>query len=119
MARQAEAERGRRAKIIHAAGYPLNMPTVEQLKLRRDELQEKLDAGDLSVQTVLGQLDRAIASRALKVQKSKTRLAAVKAAVASGMDTDAARRINTKARSKEALSKALYEARAKRLLNRF
>ena len=43
----------------------------------------------------------------------------MKAAVASGMDKDAARRINTKPRSKEALSKALYEARAKRLLNRF
>ena len=100
-------------------GYPPNMPTVEQLKSRREELQEKLDAGDLSVQPVLEQLDRAIASRTSQVQKSRSRLAAVKAAVASGMDKDAARRINNKARSKEAVSKALYEARAKRLLNRF
>ena len=95
------------------------MPTVEQLKLRRQELQEKLDAGDLTVQPVLEQLDRAIASRTSQVQKSRSRLAGVKAAVASGMDKDAARRINNKARSKEAVSKALYEARAKRLLNRF
>lgn len=95
------------------------MPTVEQLKQRKQELQEKLDAGDLSVEAALDQIDRAIASRTLQVQKSRERLAAVKAAVASGMDKDAARRLSTRRRSKEAVSKALYEARMKRLLNRF
>jgi hypothetical protein len=95
------------------------MPTVEQLKLRRQDLQDKLDAGDLSVQTALDQIDRAISARTLKVRQSQQRLEAVKAAVASGMDKDTARRINNKVRSKSAVAKALYEARAKRLLNRF
>ena len=95
------------------------MPTVEQLKQRQQDLQKRLDAGDLSVQAALDQIDRAISARTLKVRQSRQRLEAVKAAVASGMDKDAARRINNKARSKSAVAKALHEARAKRLLNRF
>jgi ATP-dependent protease HslVU (ClpYQ) ATPase subunit len=90
------------------------MPTLRQLQERRKELEEKLQAGDLSVEATLDQIDRAISSRTLKVQNSQTRMEVVKQAVAAGMDKDKARRINVKASVKK-----LAELRAKRLLNRF
>ena len=90
------------------------MPTLQQLQERKQELEEKLRAGDLSVEATLAQIDRAITSRTLKVQNSQTRMEIVKRAVAAGMDKDKARRINVKASVKK-----LAELRAKRLLNRF
>jgi len=90
------------------------MTTLRQLQMRKQELEDKLHAGDLSVEDTLAQIDRAISSRTLKVQHSQLRLEAVKQAVAVGMDKDAARRINNKVAAKK-----LAEDRAKRLLNRF
>ena len=100
-------------KILISAGR-LTMTTLRQLQMRKQELEDKLHAGDLSVEDKLAQIDRAISSRTLKVQHSQLRLEAVKQAVAAGMDKDAARRINNKAAAKK-----LAEDRAKRMLNRF
>ena len=100
-------------KILISAGR-LTMTTLRQLQMRKQELEDKLHAGDLSVEDTLAQIDRAISSRTLKVQHSQLRLEAVKQAVAAGMDKDAARRINNKAAAKK-----LAEDRAKRMLNRF
>jgi len=90
------------------------MPTLQQLQMRKQELEEKLHAGDMTVEVKLEQIDRAISSRTRKVQNSKLRLEAVKQAVAAGMDKDQARRVNNKAAAQK-----LAEMRAKRLLNRF
>jgi hypothetical protein len=90
------------------------MTTLQELQRRKQELEVKLHAGDLSVETTLQQVDRAISSRTLKIQRSQQRLAAVKQAVAAGIDKDQARRLNHKVTAKK-----LAEARAKRLLNRF
>jgi len=90
------------------------MATLLQLQMRRQELEEKLQAGDLAAESALEQIDRAIASRTLQIQRSRERLAAVKQAVAAGVDKDQARRIN-----KRPAKKNLAEIRAKRLLNRF
>jgi hypothetical protein len=90
------------------------MATLEKLQERKRELEEKLNAGDLSVEAALERVDRAIASRTLKVQHSRKRLDAVKQAVAAGMDPDEARRRNNKA-----IAAKLAEARKKRSLNRF
>lgn len=90
------------------------MATLRQLQERKQELEDRLHAGDLAVEATLKQLDRAIASRTLKVKHSQQRLDAVKQAVGAGMDKDKARRVNNKA-----AAKTLAELRAKRLLNRF
>ena len=90
------------------------MATLEQLQERKRELEQRLEAGDLSAETALEQVDRAIAARTLKVLHSRKRLTAVKQAVAAGMDPDEARRRNNKA-----LAAKLAEARKKRPLNRF
>jgi hypothetical protein len=50
------------------------MATLEQLQTRKRELEEQLFAGDLSVESALLHVDRAIASRTLKVQHSRQRL---------------------------------------------
>lgn len=76
------------------------MATLQQLKMKQRELEEKLHAGDLSVEVALGYVDRAISARTLKVQYSRQRLDAAKEAVAAGMDKDEARRINTRAVAK-------------------
>jgi hypothetical protein len=90
------------------------MATLEKLQEQKRELEAKLNAGDLSVEAALERVDRAIASRTLKIQHSQKRLAAVKQAVAAGMDPDEARR----ARNKAAAAK-LAEARKNRPLNKF
>ena len=104
------------------------MATLQQLQTRKRELEDKLHAGDLSVEKALEQLDRAISARTLKVQHSRQRLEATKQAVAAGvriagctihlveagMDKDEARRIKTRA-----MTKKLAEVRAKQKLNRF
>jgi hypothetical protein len=90
------------------------MATLEKLKEQKRELEDRLADGDLSAEPALARIDRAIASRTLKVQHSRKRLDAVKHAVAAGMDPDDARRRNNKA-----IAKKLAEARKKRPLNRF
>ncbi|MCB1596628.1 MAG: hypothetical protein KDI87_02840 [Gammaproteobacteria bacterium] len=90
------------------------MATLEQLQTRKRELEEQLFAGDLSVEPALLHVDRAIASRTLKVQHSRQRLDAAKQAVEAGMDKDEARRIKTRATVKK-----LEEIRAKKILNKF
>jgi hypothetical protein len=92
------------------------MATLQQLQMRKQELEEKLQAGDLTVEAALVQIDRAIASRTLKVQHSQQRLEAVKRAVAAGMDKDKARRITNKPTPS---AKKFADLRAKKLLNRF
>lgn len=82
--------------------------------MRRRELEDKLHAGDLSVEPALNLIDRAISGRTLKVQHSRQRLEAAKQAVAAGMDKDEARRINTRA-----MAKRLAAIRAKQKLGRF
>ena len=95
------------------------MATLEQLQAKRRELEEKLNAGDLSVETALAHTDRAISSRTLKVQHSRQRLEATKQAVAAGMDKDKARRIDNRTADSRTTAKKLAELRARRPLNRF
>ena len=90
------------------------MATLDQLRIRRLELEAKLCAGDLSVEPALEQIDRAISSRTLKVHHSRQRLEATKQAVTAGVDKDEARRANA-----QVTAKKLAEIRAKRNLNRF
>lgn len=90
------------------------MATLKQLQERRRELEAKLFAGDMSVEPALLQVDRAIASRTLKVQHSRRRLEAAREAVAAGMDKDEARRINTRVTARK-----IAEMRSKKVLNRF
>jgi len=77
------------------------MATLQQLQMRRRELEDKLNAGDLSVQRALEIVDRAISGRTLRVQHSRQRLEAVKEAVSAGMDKDDARRIKSKVMAKK------------------
>jgi len=76
------------------------MATLQQLQMRRRELEDQLNAGDLSVQRALEIIDRAISGRTLKVKHSRQRLEAVKQAVAAGVDKDEARRANSKTMAK-------------------
>lgn len=76
------------------------MATLQQLQTRRRELEDKLHAGDLSVQPALEIIDRAISGRTLKVQHSRQRLEAVKEAVAAGLNKDEARRLSSKTTAK-------------------
>jgi hypothetical protein len=90
------------------------MATLQQLQMRRRELEARLHAGDLSVERALEIVDRAISGRTLTVAHSRQRLEAAKEAVAAGMDKDEARRINSKA-----MAKRLAAIRAKQKLGHF
>ncbi len=90
------------------------MATLQELQLRKRALEDKLHAGDLSVEPSLELIDRAISARTLKVKHSRQRLDATKQAVAAGMDKDEARRIDTRA-----MAKKLAAIRAKVKVNRF
>lgn len=90
------------------------MATLTKLQERRRELLDKLDAGDLSVETDLARIDRAIASRTQKIQHSQKRLAAVKEAVKVGVPL-----AETRKRKSESDVKKSAKSRAKRPLNRF
>jgi hypothetical protein len=59
--------------------------TLAKLLERKEALEEKLYAGDLSVETELERVDKAIASRKQKIDYSQKRQAAVKSAVQAGM----------------------------------
>lgn len=90
------------------------MATLEHLREKKRELEEKLYAGDLSVEPALERIDNAIASRTRTVQHSRKRLAAVKEAVKKGMPVEEAKAVKPKSAARR---KA--EARANKPVNRF
>ena len=90
------------------------MATLESLLERKRELQAKLDAGDLSAEASLAQLDRAIEARTQKIQHSKKRVDVARDAVDAGMAPEEARRPRTKADRKK-----VSKSRARRPMNRF
>lgn len=90
------------------------MATLEQLRERQRELEDRLADGDLSAEAELDRVDRAIRARSLDVEYARKRHAAVKDAVQAGVPLADAR----KRRSAAELER-LAKARAKRPLNRF
>jgi len=88
--------------------------TLEKLREQKRELEEKLYAGDVSVEPALARIDRAIAARTRKIQYSQKRLGAAKDAVNAGMSPEEARTRKTKADLKK-----IAKSRARRPLNRF
>jgi tRNA U34 5-methylaminomethyl-2-thiouridine-forming methyltransferase MnmC len=90
------------------------MATLEQLREKKRELEEKLYAGDLSVEPALEHVDNAIASRTRTIQHSQKRLAAVKEAVNRGVSVEEA-----KAGKPKSAARKKAEARAKKPVNRF
>lgn len=90
------------------------MATLEQLQETKRELEEKLNAGDLSVEPALERIDNAIASRTRTVKYSQKRLAVVKDAVKKGMSVEAAKSVKPKSAAGKKAA-----ARARKPLNRF
>lgn len=90
------------------------MATLARLEEQKRELEEKLNAGDLSVEPALARVDRAIMARKKTIQHSQKRLGAVKRAVEAGVPPDEARRLKN-----ESDAKKLAKLRAKKPLNRF
>ncbi len=90
------------------------MAALAKLQEQKRELEEKLCAGDLSVEPALERIDRAIVARTQKIQHSRKRLAAVKHAVKAGVPREETRpsKVSTNA-------KKIAKARVKRPLNRF
>jgi len=88
--------------------------TLARLQEQKRELEEKLDAGDLTAEAALARIDLAIAARTRKIQHSQKRLAAVKNAVKAGVPLEETRT----SRSESELKKSA-KTRAKRPLNRF
>jgi len=90
------------------------MATLEQLQERKCELEERLNAGDLSVEPALERIDKAIASRTRTIQHSQKRLAAVKEAVNRGVPVEVAKSVKPKSAAGKKAA-----ARARKPLNRF
>lgn len=90
------------------------MATLEQLRERQRELEERLADGDLSAEAELERVDRAIRARSLDVEYARKRHAAVKNAVKAGVPL-----ADTRKRRTQADVDRLAKARAKRPLNRF
>ncbi|UCG72536.1 MAG: hypothetical protein JSV45_15030 [Chromatiales bacterium] len=90
------------------------MATLEQLRERQRELEERLADGDLSAEAELERVDRAIRARSLDVDYARKRHAAVKTAVKAGVPL-----ADTRKRRTQADVDRLAKARAKRPLNRF
>jgi Arc/MetJ family transcription regulator len=88
------------------------MATLASLEEKKRELEDKLDAGDLSVEPALARIDAAIVARTQKIQHSQKRLSAVKEAVRAGVPVADTR----KPKSQAAVKKS---ARARRPINRF
>ena len=88
------------------------MATLADLEEQRSELEAKLEDGDLSVEPALVRIDRAIASRKLKIGHSRKRLDAARNAVAAGMPAAEARSTRRKAGAKT-------KSATRRPLNRF
>jgi|GEM_PF-899644 len=72
------------------------MATLAQLEEQKRELEEKLDAGDISAEAALARIDAAIRSRTKKIQHSQQRLAAVRNAVEKGMSVEQAKAVKPK-----------------------
>ncbi len=68
------------------------MTTLADLQEKKRELETRLADGDLSVESALNRLDRAIATRTQKIQYSRKRLSVARNAVDAGMDPDEARK---------------------------
>ncbi len=90
------------------------MATLARLQEQKCELEEKLDAGDLTAEAALARVDLAIAARTRKIQHSQKRLAAVKNAVKAGVPIE-----KTRISRSETVLKKDAKTRAKRPLNRF
>ena len=90
------------------------MATLAKLQEQKRELEEKLCAGDLSVEPALERIDRAIVARTQKIQHSRKRLAAVKDAVKAGVPLE-----DTRPSKASAETKKVAKARVRRPLNRF
>ena len=68
------------------------MATLEELEEKKRELEERLYAGDASVEARLQQLDRAIAARSRQIEYSRKRLVAARDAVRAGMSPEEVRK---------------------------
>jgi len=68
------------------------MAILESLLEQKRELEDRLADGDLKAEAALVRLDKAIASRKLKINHSQQRIAAVKTAVAAGVPVENARK---------------------------
>ncbi len=88
------------------------MATLADLEEQKRELEARLQDGDLSVEPALVRIDRAIASRKLKIGHSRKRLDAARNAVAAGMPAAEARSTRRKAGTKA-------KSATRRPLNRF
>ena len=87
--------------------------TLAELEEQKRELEDRLEAGDLSVEAGLARIDRAISARRQTIQHSRKRLGAAHDAVAAGMSVDEARkpkkRVSSKATKKTARSLNRFE----------
>jgi hypothetical protein len=90
------------------------MATLKQLEEQRDELEERLEAGDPAAESALARLDAAIRARLLKIQHSQKRLQAVKAAESKGVSVEQA-----KAAKPKSVARKKAEAKANKPVNRF
>ena len=90
------------------------MATLDKLRERQRELEDRLADGDLSAEAELERIDRAIRARSLDVAYARKRHAAVKDAVQAGVPL-----ADTRKRRTQADVDRLARARAKRPLNRF
>ena len=90
------------------------MATLDKLRERQRELEDRLADGDLSAEAELERIDRAIRARSLDVAYARKRHAAVKDAVQAGVPL-----ADTRKRRTQADVDRLDKARAKRPLNRF
>ena len=61
------------------------MATLAALKEQKQELEARLDAGDLSAEAALARIDAAIVARTRQIQHKQKRLGVVKQAVARGV----------------------------------
>jgi hypothetical protein len=90
------------------------MATLAQLEEQKRELEDKLDAGDVSAEAALARIDAAIRSRTSKIQHSQKRLAAVKNAVDKGLSVRQAKAVKPKSAAQKKASLA-----ASKPVNRF
>jgi hypothetical protein len=88
--------------------------TLKKLEEQRTELEDRLNAGDVSAEVELERVDAAIRSRLLKIQHSQKKLAAVKSAVGKGMSVEQAKAVKPRS---AAQAKAIASKR--KPLNKF
>jgi hypothetical protein len=72
------------------------MATLDSLREKKHDLEARLDAGDLSVESDLSRIDAAIAARTRQIQHSQKRLHVVKQAVERGVSPQHAKQIKSK-----------------------